>query len=70
MGSEAKARIHARRSVVASRAIRRGELITRDMLEIKRPGTGLAPKSVNEVIGKKAARDIRPDEALSWDMLS
>jgi len=69
-GSEAKARIHARRSVVASRAIRRGELITRDMLEIKRPGTGLAPKSVNEVIGKKAARDILPDEALSWDMLS
>ena len=50
--------------------IKKGEVITRDMLTFKRPGTGISPAKIDEVIGKKAARNIRQDTLLDFDMLS
>ena len=67
--SEAKARIHARRSIVASQNIAKETLITREMLEIKRPGTGIEPKYFDIVIGKKSKTDILEDTVLQWDMI-
>ena len=67
--SEAKARIHGRRSIVAARDIAKGTVIAREMLEIKRPGTGIAPKFLDVIVGEKAKRDILQDMVLQWDMI-
>ena len=53
-----------RRSVVAKQKILKGVTIVRSMLEVKRPGTGLYPEKIKDIIGKKALRDIDEDEIL------
>jgi len=58
-----------RRSLVASRDIKAGEIITEDMLKIKRPGTGIPPKMWDVVIGRRARVDIPADTVLTWDMV-
>ena len=37
------------------------------MLDVKRPGTGLAPKYMTKIINKKARHSIKKDELLSLD---
>src|SRR5262245_62039541 len=59
----------ARRSLVAARAIRRGAVIDRSMLTIKRPGFGIRPKLIDLVIGRTARVDIDEDTVLTWEML-
>jgi sialic acid synthase SpsE len=59
-----------RRSVHAARGISAGSAITADMLCTKRPGLGIAPKHIGELIGKTASRDIAADEWLTWNMLN
>jgi len=49
------------KSLVAKRNIVEGELITRDLVEIKSPGQGLQPNRLSELIGKKANRNIAQD---------
>jgi N,N'-diacetyllegionaminate synthase len=61
---ELKNRAVARKSLVATRAIRAGELFSADNLTAKRPGTGLSPMLWDEVIGHPAPRDFSPDEAV------
>jgi sialic acid synthase SpsE len=38
------------------------------MVECKRPGTGIPPKELQSLLGKRAARDIKRDEVLTWEM--
>jgi len=59
----------ARRSIVAIVDIPKGSAITRDMLDVKRPGTGIEPKYLDVVIGRKAKRNIKKDDILKWDSL-
>ena len=59
----------ARKSLVAARHISAGTRLTRDLIAVKRPGTGLAPALLDSVLGRVAARDIPPDSVLGWDML-
>jgi N,N'-diacetyllegionaminate synthase len=66
---EIKMRLIARRSIVASTDIEIGQVITREMVSIKRPGTGIPPKELQRLLGKRATRTIRRDEMLAWDML-
>lgn len=54
----------ARKSIVANADIKRGQRITKDMLAIKRPGTGLLPKYVPNVIGKIAKKNIKKDSLI------
>ena len=63
--SEAKNRPIARKSLVASRAIRQGERFSADNLTAKRPGSGLSPMLWDEVIGQVARRDFDPDALIS-----
>jgi N-acetylneuraminate synthase len=46
------------KSLVAVRDVKPGEVITRDMVEIKSPGQGLQPNRLNDLIGKKTDRNI------------
>lgn len=67
---EENVRSVARRSVVAARDLKKGETLTAAGIAIRRPGTGIAPKFSDEVIGKKARRDIPAGTPLTWDTLS
>jgi len=67
--TEAAARKNARRSLVALCEIAKGRVITRDMLTFKRPGTGISPAEIEQVIGKKAMVDILEDEIICRDMI-
>jgi sialic acid synthase SpsE/spore coat polysaccharide biosynthesis protein SpsF (cytidylyltransferase family) len=66
---EEAARINARRSLVAEIDIKKGEVITSDMIGIKRPGNGILGFYIDEVIGRVAKEDIKKDEQISFDQL-
>lgn len=59
----------ARKSIVAKQNIMRGTIITQNMLEIKRPCSGIPPKYLKKIIGKRALVDIKEDESIDWDKL-
>ena len=67
--AEAMSRKFARRSVVITQDVFEGDVITKEMIAFKRPGTGISPKFFKQIVGKKAKRDIKDDEILSWDDL-
>jgi len=62
--SEEKNRLVARKSLVAARAIAKGELFSEENLVAKRPGTGISPMRLDEWLGRPAARDFAPDEQI------
>ena len=62
--SEAKNKPIARKSLVASRAIKAGEIFTAENLTAKRPGNGISPMCWDEIMGKRALRDFAADELL------
>lgn len=68
--SEAPARANARRSLVAARAIAEGQVIAAEDLTWKRPASGISPKDISQVIGKKASRAIEEDEVMKWQMIN
>ncbi len=53
-----------RKSIVAAKEIRAGEVFTRENLTTKRPGIGISPMRWNEVLGAKAVRDFAEDEMI------
>ncbi len=69
LACEEKARRWARRSLVAKKDIGKETMITKEMIIVKRPATGIAPRCLEEIVGKKAKRDIKEDEVLTWDMV-
>lgn len=56
-----------RRSVVAETDIPKGAKIIEDMLTLKRPGTGISPKYIGKVIGRRAKKDIKKDTVITWE---
>ena len=62
--SEEKNMAIARKSIVAAKDIKRGELLTEENLTTKRPGSGISPMRWEEVIGTKAIRDFKEDEQI------
>jgi len=58
-----------RKSIVASKDIKKGALIRKDMLDIKRPGTGLPPTKIEYLLGKKTKRDIKKDELIKLSLV-
>lgn len=67
--TEKAARLNARRSIVSAVDIPRGAVINRDMLVFKRPGTGISPRDLEEVIGCVARRNITEDVVITADMI-
>jgi len=61
---------NARRSFVAKNYIKKGEKISRENLDFKRPGhAGISVAEGYTILGKKASKDILKDIFLQWDML-
>lgn len=62
--SELKNRPIARKSIVAKREIKAGELFSEDNLAAKRPGTGISPMCWDEILGSVAHRNFAVDELI------
>ena len=62
--SEKKNITIARKSIVAKKNIRIGEILTEENLTVKRPGNGISPMEWNTVVGTKAVRDFQEDELI------
>jgi N-acetylneuraminate synthase len=58
-----------RKSIIAFRNIKKGEKIKRDMISVKRPGYGISPSMLSDVIGKIALEDIHENDFITWDMI-
>ena len=54
----------ARKSLVASKFIRAGEILTSENITCKRPGNGISPMNWDVWLGKPASRDFLPDELI------
>lgn len=54
----------ARKSIVAARTIKKGELLTEETITTKRPGNGISPMHWNDVTGTRAIRDFAEDELI------
>jgi len=67
--SEKVSRLNARRSLVTTRNVKKGEKITREMLTFKRPGTGISPSEIENILGKKVLIDISDDTILKIEMI-
>lgn len=59
--AELKQRENMRRSVIVTRDIKAGSRLTAEDLDAKRPGTGIPPSKMKELIGKAVLRDIEAD---------
>jgi N-acetylneuraminate synthase/N,N'-diacetyllegionaminate synthase len=59
-----------RKSLVAAVDLKKGTLLTRAMIEIKRPRGGIEPRDLERVVGRTLARDVNEDAPLGWDDLA
>jgi len=57
-------------SLVFDQDVEAGEVITREMLAARRPGNGLSPYLDYLFIGKKASRDFKRNEQLTYDSVN
>ena len=62
MAEKGRRSLHARTRIIA------GEVITDDKLVAKRPGLGIPPFLLAQVVGRTARRDIEVDDWITWDM--
>jgi N,N'-diacetyllegionaminate synthase len=60
----------ARKSIVAARALPAGHRLVTEDLDIKRPGNGLAPKLLPDLIGRTLREAVAKDELISWNHLA
>ena len=67
--SEEEIKPIVRKSIVATVDIPKGTLITKHMVTIKRPGTGIQPSNLENIIGQKAKIAIPKDTVLKNDMI-
>ena len=58
-----------RRSIFAVADVAEGDVLTTDNVRIIRPGHGLPPKHLSDVLGRRAARDIARGTPLDWSLL-
>lgn len=62
--SELKNKIVARKSIVAMKAIKKGEVFTDENLTVKRPGSGISPMKWDEIIGTTATKNYNEDDLI------
>jgi N-acetylneuraminate synthase len=65
LDAEMAQRRKMRRSIVAVKDLKAGTKLTVELLDAKRPGTGLSPDKIDELIGKVLVRDVEGDRLLT-----
>ena len=61
---EKQTKLIARKSLVASKDLKEGHALKLDDILIKRPGSGISPMRIYEVIGLRLTRDVKIDEVI------
>jgi len=59
-----------RRSVVVNKDLKKGDILTAEDLDAKRPGTGFPPEMINEFTGKILCKDVEADTILEADAVT
>jgi N,N'-diacetyllegionaminate synthase len=59
----------ARRSLIVTRDLPAGTVLEPEMITVKRPGYGIAPKHLEEVVGRALSVSVEDDDILTWEML-
>jgi N,N'-diacetyllegionaminate synthase len=59
----------ARKSIHSKHFIKKGQQIEMNDLQMLRPGIGISPMKLNEILGMKALRDIPPKTLMSWNLI-
>lgn len=70
LDTQLAARKNARRSIVLTQNVEKGTVLTKDMVTFKRPGIGISPAQIKNVIGKTVNKDLVEDTILKKDMIS
>jgi sialic acid synthase SpsE len=65
--TEVKWRRNARKSLIAARSMKAGEIIQRKDIKIMRPGTGFHIRDLSLVMGRTLRKDIRENEIIPFD---
>ena len=66
---EMEQRFKMRRSLVSNKSMKKGQIITENDISIKRPGDGIPPNKLNELIGNYLIEDIEEETQFTWDKL-
>ena len=67
--SEKTTRINNRKSIIIDKDIKAGQTLKAEHLAIKRPGYGIAPKNLEQLIGQKVSKNLEKDTVLTWEYL-
>lgn len=59
----------ARKSIVLNDDIKKGTVLKKEILSVKRPGTGIEPKYLNKLIGKTVNKNLKSSTVLQWEDL-
>jgi N-acetylneuraminate synthase len=58
-----------RRSIVIKESLKEGHILSTDDLTSKRPGTGISPNLMDQVVGRTIIKDLESDTVLKWENL-
>ena len=58
-----------KKSIVSKVCLSKGEVITNDMITVKRSPDGIGAKFFDTILGKKVRRNIEEDEVITWEMI-
>jgi N,N'-diacetyllegionaminate synthase len=64
---ELKNMLVGRKSIHAAKNLKKGSIIKTEDIIMKRPGTGISPMQMNDVLGKKLNKNKEEDKLLSWE---
>ncbi|MCJ8166415.1 N-acetylneuraminate synthase [Pontibacter sp. E15-1] len=67
--SEEKNRAVARKSIFVAHDLHSGHILKQEDLVMKRPGNGISPMRLNQVLGKELVKEVRADAMLQYDFL-
>jgi N,N'-diacetyllegionaminate synthase len=67
LGTEQKWREAGRKSLFSAHALSKGQIIAENDIAIRRPGSGLHPHRMSDLMGRPAARDIPANTLLGWE---
>ncbi len=70
LDSELPARMYARRSIVAAKTLLVGTIITEADVDFKRPGTGLPPAKLTQILGQKLIKPLNSDDLIKLEDLT
>mgnify|MGYP001468740435 CR=1 FL=1 len=67
---EMNQRLKMRRSLISKKSMKKGQIITEEDILIKRPGDGIPPSEIKNILGRILNKDIEEEEKFSWDMIN